>query len=652
MLQYLAVLIIASLSLTILGWGIAYLLKLTKGINSVSELLLAYVLGLYSTTITYSLIKTSFSTINVTSLIILLVAYYYSSKISRYTRPKFSFKSALLPFVVFIGLFCVTNSYLVESGDMELHHMNSDDYYLNSDHHFSTNISYYMNLTGEENEFHALNLISSDYQGMTPYHYSELWLNAVIAELFGLNYDVTLSWVINALFFFMVFLAFLVLYQTITGKLDIWGWLLSAGTLFFFGSATPISWLGSLGIPFLENLKDINLLSSLKSAPYQLFITLFLIFWHREKRILAYLSLMFMSIVQFTSIPAVFGFLLLWSSYYTFYKNRKEEKIILVWLIILSILFIAQKSLWGNQHIAREGTSFNELLAAFMNLSQYAVQRVGILVKEVIYLLLRYHFIWLILFIGWRRRSYFIEIKQEPLLVLFGISSIGLLTYVLLFQIVNSDQLYGLIINAWIPIFFLFMLINMIKDNPPLKNYLSIAFIIFMSLNIHERVGSLNEPEIVDSKYSKEYLDRIHFFIKNDKNTNAIGASFRDDYVSEYASYVTIYTLGSYLSQFKNGACTISLSDLEIPIHEDPLYQKRSENGYKLGWLYRRVKEQKANGTFISYEDTQLKLLKEGDFQYAIFSKNYKIPEIINDHIQEIHKDRKSGEKFAILKTE
>ncbi len=55
----------------------------------------------------------------------------------------------------------------------------------NGDHIAQANFSYFVAQTGQENEFHILNLLDPAYRGATPYHYLELWLNAGLADLLG-----------------------------------------------------------------------------------------------------------------------------------------------------------------------------------------------------------------------------------------------------------------------------------------------------------------------------------------------------------------------------------------------------------------------------------------------------------------------------------
>lgn len=90
-------------------------------------------------------------------------------------------------FAIFIGTFALYNwAYFqyIRPGDFPFvipaaNNLSANDYIINSMR------SHFLMQNGEENYFHILNELDSQYRGPKPYHYLEMWLNGGIASIVG-----------------------------------------------------------------------------------------------------------------------------------------------------------------------------------------------------------------------------------------------------------------------------------------------------------------------------------------------------------------------------------------------------------------------------------------------------------------------------------
>lgn len=635
MLYYLILAMLCALMCSIIGGMVAHRLRLVRGINSASSLLLAYVLGLLLIIMGYAIFKTHGASINVLLLLVLLVAWYYAPKVAQRTAFQWKWRYALGLLLSFFLLALV----LFEMG------FTVDP--LPRDHHFLTTVSYYMDQTGHENEFHALNLLSDNYHGSSPYHYAELWLNAALANTFDLNYNRSLKWLVIPLLYYAVFLGLLALYETVLGRTDWKGVVLSLGMVFFFGSLAPVEFLAQLNQPFLEKVFDVNLWIHAKEPPYLLFGLVFLILWERNVVLPAYFSLLFVAFLQFTCIPAVLGFLLLHGSYHGLVRGKREEKLMLLWLLGFAGLFLVHKTLWGNHEMVREATSMKALAGHALAIGEHAGQRVNVLMKEGIYLLVKYHLLIVaacaLSWVGLKRMPGFAAIK-----IMLGISVMGLLGYMVLFQVVNAYQLYLNFAYAFVPAFIFWATLLAAKNKLRGQLLLRSVLVVFLIVNMVEFATQTPATSAATGR-SAAYLAQVQHYLNRQEQGKLVGGSLSNTFESAYYSYVTIYTNGAYLSELRNGACTISLSDGDVPRQPDPVVQQQSENGRKLGWLTHYIEQQTASGSFVSYRQSQLDLLMKAQFPYIICSPTYPVPKELRPLVQKELVDSASGERFLML---
>ena len=280
-------------------------------------------------------------------------------------------------------------------------------------------------------------------------------------------------------------------------------------------------------------------------------------------------------------------------------------------------------------------------------LADDAVQRANVVVKELIFLLVKYHILLLataaLCLLSLKYIEGFTAIK-----ILLGIGALGLLAYAVLFKVVNAYQLYLNFMYAVVPVLFFWALLWAAKNQLGGAPLLVTVVLFFMFLNVME-LATQTPPPSSTAGHSPAYLHRIEQYLDGQENRGLIGASFNNQFESAYYSYVTIYTLGAYLSELHNGACTISMSDGDIPPQANPVVQQQSENGRKLGWLHHHMEQQRANGSFVSYRSSQRDLFLQAKFPYAICAPSYQLPRELQQYVQQQFSDPVSGERFLVF---
>ena len=628
MILYVLIFVILVPVFTILGYWLNFLLKIQSGFRTYSDFTLAFVVGIFTSQAVYSLVATRGVSINIIVLFASMLMYRQAPKVMG--RGTFSLVPSIA-MVLFVSVLVLKNfSFFVEGMPTEI----ADDM------HFTSTISYYINQTGQENEFKELNALFPDYHGTTPYHYTELWLNSMIAEVFNINYSLCLSFVVFPLFYFAVFLSILALAELVFEQVGTKELLLVTAFLFFISMLPDLDFFFNSTWPFLKGLKNIPLWYNIRFAPYLAFCSFFFIFYYKHQKQLAYFSLILLGLIQFTPMPAIFSGIFIWCLYFWIFKGNKNDKKFLINIVLISISFLVFKFITGNAEIQREGTSLTSLVFEVQNVTESLGTRFNILAKEFIYVLLRFHMLLVLFGILLVNK---IILQLRPFILGLIISGLGLGGYMILYTIPDSNQLFENFFYAFLIIGLIFLTFK-IWDT---KKYL---WKVVISCFIIAGIVQSASPKQMENEYSEKYRMSVKSYLNELADREIVGASFRKTYLTEFSAKVTIYTLGSrYLSLLHNGASTICLSDYDIPVQNDHLMQKRYKSGYEIGVFYRYVEEQKKIGDFESISQCQFDFITQNRLKYAFFEDGYEIPRELNQLIRIKVVDEFSGESFVIF---
>ena len=87
----------------------------------------------------------------------------------------------------------------------------------------------------------------------------------------------------------------------------------------------------------------------------------------------------------------------------------------------------------------------------------------------------------------------------------------------------------------------------------------------------------------------------------------------------------------------------LSISDYDIPMHEDHLGDRES------ALFYRFVQQQKADETFVSMAYSQLKFIEQYELDFIILSQQGHLPDELSAVAETILEDPISGERFLLI---
>ena len=165
------------------------------------NLFMKTLLGLMLSVIIYSLINSSFKTIHI--LLVLIIIFFilefllFKRKnaqavvLQSHMYMENKNDTAMLQKICF--LFLISLFIYVWFATEVLKWSGNFNYLLNyNDKVYYSNISMMLGLTGQENRNGINNLLDFNYHGLEPYHYFEMWLNAMLSSVYGSLHFVTL----------------------------------------------------------------------------------------------------------------------------------------------------------------------------------------------------------------------------------------------------------------------------------------------------------------------------------------------------------------------------------------------------------------------------------------------------------------------------
>lgn len=516
-------------------------------------------------------------------------------------------------------------------------------------------ISYFINYTGEENEYYISNLLDTDFKGSTPYHFFELWLNAIVTSIFGgqsINNYLLITGSILVNIIFIGYIALWERFQKISYALPLIIFLF----LFYGGTLSPF--LDKM--PLLKDYQYIGfsvlLYNISKFAIVYIFILATLLFTLYDLKILPTLFLLFLPIATFTTVPAVaVGSVLFISiSYYLKYYKKNEAIKLLVYLAITIVFIFLFYSLTGNQIISRDTTSIKDISGLLKTFSLNNLKtRFNIVAGAIISSFILYLPLWLsIAFIY--NRKYAVSGYGIFSLNMACLFFSGLLGWCFLADVLNSVQVFYFFVKSLNVLFVISAIIIISKlmhaENFKFNIYNSSIILLLILIPIGQIYSKAGAMFGDSQKYSASYLERIKAFI--DSSENKMGVFIKDsaDYSDIFSKYPTFGVLGDYLSSMDNHAVAVSISDLDVPINQTDSIQKAQEiKAIKMGAFYQFANKEKIAGTFKSMEDSQVNFIKQFRIKYIILSARAKVYPSINSLVNDIYVDEKSGEKFLVL---
>ncbi|MBC8111110.1 MAG: hypothetical protein H7Y04_08645, partial [Verrucomicrobia bacterium] len=142
-----------------------------------SDVFFSLFIGLTIFVTLYALLKTQFHSIHILFLLIAIFSWLEHQKFSQKSDSlsptpvfKADWKQLLMIFTGFSLVFTFNSLLTLKEVSVP-------------DHIFYSRIAYYINLTGEENDYYIANVLDKNFRGATPYHFYELWLAGALTSV-------------------------------------------------------------------------------------------------------------------------------------------------------------------------------------------------------------------------------------------------------------------------------------------------------------------------------------------------------------------------------------------------------------------------------------------------------------------------------------
>lgn len=607
-------------------------------------------LGLIICSSVFSVFKSGFLTVQMVFFLWLLFFYFEKQDSAALNTPSFKplSRKSYIPGLIIAVLLVFSWAFIgrVNGGAFPFVLPSGTALSANDIHIYSLR-SYYLAQSGWENYFGVYNTFASDFHGLNPYHYLELWFTGAITTVFGGLNILNLSLITGPIFQILGLLGILAIWERFATlkwyhPILATSFLLLAGLYLFYGKFG----FPALSLPILTY--------RFKMVVYYPFFFAFLLSTLYQQKKSAILCLLALPIATIVALPAVLGTIVLFTlgnRFGKFFTGKDLKQILLYTLVLLGglALFYGLTPVPNaNSTFAVEGNELSSLLdpiQLFGTIPTYFKRFIYVISHT---LLLYLPFLAVAILLG-KRLKPFTFIGWISLFLLISAA----LAYSLLADFAQSSQLF------YNPAFSLVNCIGILL--------FSSAFIIFSNtskssfqfrctsvlfiITICSQFYLLSQRHIFprnQEHYSASYLLQIQEWVKTDQ-LSSLGGAIRgaSDYESEYSKMTAGYVLGYYLQFMKDGITTVSMSDFEVPI--DPENERNNLKDISSGVFFQYVQKQKNKGSFRSIADSQVKFMQDNGINFLILTQNATLPSEFEEQIKQVLEDPVSGERFVLL---
>ncbi|WP_448520451.1 hypothetical protein [Rhodoflexus sp.] len=502
--------------------------------------------------------------------------------------------------------------------------------------------------TGIESAWGIDMKLSGAYEGITLYHYYELWLNGLFIEAFQTPSLVLLMAVNVPLFHCLVLIGILAWIEK-SHSITWWLSILCFGLLFVNG--VFLEWYKAH--PFLALSEDIrsDLLDFIgkKTGPYYLYAIAFLLLLQRTKYKEATVLILSISIVTTVALPTVAGgimlsALILWLIRQTNMRDWLWDTIAaLSALAIISVFFL----ILGLRGVESGGPS--ELLANVIKLDWLTIKtKFNLFIGLFIHIgVLYWSWLLLLIVLGFQPLQ---SISLRNFIVIGSVIIAGATNWALLSPNLEAFQFFTHPTFSMLNLSLILQLNTLIiKPHVNTFRYVTalIGLILIIGINYNRHYSTQKYYFSHDRSYDFSFLSRLASQ-KITSKINGWGVSIlhANEYVKTFQSHLPIMVqMGEYLPLLHPTAQSFSISTFEVP--EVPRLRR-----YDLALMAftQFVNQQKAKGTFQSIPQSQADFIRKHRMGYLIASKSAIVPPTIQPMITDSIVDSKSGERFYLLK--
>lgn len=486
------------------------------------------------------------------------------------------------------------------------------------------------------------------FNGMSPYHYYELWLNSSIAHVFNLSHAYTLLFITYPILLSTLCVGILSLFE-IWGSIRWYHYLITFALLF----------IGPLYFNIYETvLKDGNFLNSTvftitgfvkqtlpfsfygqKHIPVYMFSILIFSFLHQKQYLFFYFISTATIITSFGILPGVYGALGICFFWYKDFRNIKIFIILAAHTIVILLLYsIFSQGI--NSEVSQKTFYFSDFLQ-YLNFKGEILRIVSKFIVPFLWFSILYIPI-IVLFI----------LLKKTLLKNSTIKRIGFISanmfvfgafFICIVQGLNSDQF----LTNLLPIFnvaFIFgivYLISTVKNNYYIYVIVGILFIYNLVYIVQFHIAHRVEKNAV---YSNEYINSISNVLRKYNSNVKIGYILSDSIIEQnppinwYPYRPGRFFIADNYTNFIN---------INYPYTK---YPRNSSSISFAPWNQMRFYLHDSILTKLDFEQKQFEFIKKYEIKIVFTHSNVTLSKEITQSIQKEYIDYKSKEKCLILK--
>ena len=516
-------------------------------------------------------------------------------------------------------------------------------YSLDTDNFYYANIGSFIQQIGIENRF--LDWINGDSAKPEIYHYADTWLVAIFAE-FGLPSAKTITLVVNAFFYFQLYLGALSILEIKT-EINFFKSIFALSIFFiscFFINYEDFTFFGygcvTLVYPKLALITVYLLLSFYFVVQKQYYLLLF--------------SLLSISVIYVALMPPILiGFTLFIITMWLFKKVNSNTSLIFgLILFVFSISFIIYFKTIFSQIDPRLVLEEKEKLSV--------IAVVISKIKDIVYTFLFNYFYFLKQIIPYLLLTGFIYIanaksRQTTLtLSLFYIFLLlgGMVVFGLRYNYLDSIQFYQNLAYPLTGILGFYYLCEILFTEIKYKTISRAFVLILLVFNLYSSFQYLKKMHEFNMVYNiskdKKYVNEVMHLVSTEKNPRFAVAKGKADYKTIYDKAYT-NTLNPFIGNKINTYMPTSITVFDIPLSEKVEYAEMEKtwiDNSALNFYIQKHKQEKDTTKL------QIQFLKANKIQFLEMAKNYKIPSEINEIIDTMVINERNGVKFAKIKKE
>ncbi|GAA4370344.1 hypothetical protein GCM10023185_44720 [Hymenobacter saemangeumensis] len=513
-------------------------------------------------------------------------------------------------------------------------------------------VSEALNRTGVEAR--SLEQLFPQFLNVQPYHYYELWLNALLLRVSSHPAVWSLYLSTYTVLTTLVFVGFRAL-------LAYFGWRgvqaagLALGMLLVSGVYWPAFELHSFAEGGRYVATSLLLLEPKLSAIYIFLLLGSLLLLHRQWRA-AGLALAALPLVFVTTIPAVAGALtglVLWL------RRRLHQPQLLGLLLpfFLSLLYLAAFYLLQLPAESPPGPGNAPLLMQLPALGQWRTL-VNVLGGTLINVAL-YAGAYALLFVvlGWgrlrasgQRWSFGLKVLLGGLLLSTGLSA---LAFTLTAHLPDSYQLLGNTFPPFLALAVAGIAAALLRGSSRLRRTMALAGLLALAWVNHRRLFTHDHSMHKVTRFSPAFLQQVRGALAEVGNR---GGFFMAD-----ADYETIYhltqdtfTRGTYVSNFSRDYTLVSLSAPDLPtLRTDPRFARDTAAAVaciRRASLARFVQLNARQGRRWPPDSAQYQLVVQHKLRFLCLAPAVALPATLQPLVQARYQDAVSGEAFVVLK--